>query len=100
LGPNVFTFDDALVWLKQTFTTVSVTLPYVVERKAYQIDPDDPIFASVRADYPGFDKWFDNCRKQYRECWVLEIDNKIAGLVIRKNEKHIASVRSTADQRF
>jgi hypothetical protein len=30
LGGNVFTVDDALVWLKQTFTTVSVTLPYVV----------------------------------------------------------------------
>jgi hypothetical protein len=88
LGASVLTVDEALEWLKQTFTAVSVSLPYVEERKAYQINPDDAIFSSLRADYPGFDKWFDNCRRQHRVCWVLEIGNKIAGLVIRKEENH------------
>jgi ribosomal protein S18 acetylase RimI-like enzyme len=88
LGTSVLTVDEALEWLKQTFTAVSVSLPYVEERKAYQINPDDAIFSSLRADYPGFDKWFDNCRRQHRVCWVLEIGNKIAGLVIRKEENH------------
>jgi GNAT superfamily N-acetyltransferase len=88
LDASVLTVEDALQWLKQTFTAKSVSLPYVVERKAYEINQDHAIFAGLRSDYPGFDEWFDKCRRQHRECWVLEIDNDIAGLVIRKDEAH------------
>jgi GNAT superfamily N-acetyltransferase len=88
LGAGVLTIEEALQWLTQTFTPKSVSLPYVVKRKAYELKQDDAIFASLREDYPGFDVWFDKCRKQHRDCWVLEIDNEIAGLVIRKDENH------------
>ena len=88
LGASVLTVEEALQWLKQTFSEKSVSLPYVVERKAYEIKQDHAIFSSLRADYPGFDQWFDKCRKQHRDCWVLEIENEIAGLVIRKDENY------------
>jgi hypothetical protein len=65
-----------------------VALPYVVERKAYELSLHDPIFESIRADYPGFDIWFDKCKSDHRVCWVLEVDGEIAGLVIRKEETH------------
>ena len=89
LGASVLTVEEALQWLKQTFTAKSVALPYVVERKAYEIEQDHAIFSSLRSDYPGFDQWFDKCRRQHRDCWVLEIGNEIAGLVIRKDETHV-----------
>jgi hypothetical protein len=63
-------------------------MPYVVERKAYEISQDHSILESLRIDYPKFEQWFDKCRSQHRECWVLEIDDEIAGLVIRKTETH------------
>jgi hypothetical protein len=63
-----------------------VKLPYIVERKAYEIDKSHAIFENLRADYPGFDSWFDKCRKEHRACWVLEPDGDIVGLIIRKNE--------------
>jgi GNAT superfamily N-acetyltransferase len=88
LGASVLTVEEALEWIKQTFTAKSVSLPYVAERKAYEINKDHTIFASLRLDYPGFDGWFDRCRAEHRECWVLEIGNEIAGLVSRKDEKH------------
>ncbi len=88
LGDRVFTVEEALRWLKQTFTSSPVNLPYIIERKAYELRQDHAIFSSLRADYPGFDAWFDRCRQQHRECWVLEIKNEIAGLVIRKDESH------------
>jgi GNAT superfamily N-acetyltransferase len=88
LDASVLTIEEALDWLKQTFTAKDVVLPYVVERKAYELSLADPIFQSIRADYPGFDKWFDKCRSDHRECWVLELDGEIAGLVIRKDEAH------------
>lgn len=88
LGTSLLTVEEALQWLKQTFTAQSVSLPYVVERKAYEINRDHAIFASLRSDYPGFDQWFDKCRRQHRNCWVLEIGNEIAGLVVRKDETY------------
>jgi GNAT superfamily N-acetyltransferase len=42
----------------------------------------------MRVDYPGFDAWFEKCKRQHRDCWVLEIGKEIAGLVIRKDENH------------
>jgi GNAT superfamily N-acetyltransferase len=88
LGASVLTVEEALDWLKQSFTVKSVNLPYIIERKAYEIDQAHPIFASLRSDYPGFDSWFDKCKNQHRDCWVLEIEGDIAGLVVRKTETH------------
>lgn len=88
LGANILTVEEALAWLRQTFAAKSVSFPYVVERKVYEISQDHAILASIRRDYPDFDQWFDKCRRQHRDCWVLEIDGEIAGLVIRKDESH------------
>jgi hypothetical protein len=88
LGASVFTVEEALQWLKQTFAARSVSLPYVVERKAYEISLDHPILESLRDAYPGFDGWFNKCRSQHRDCWVLEIGDEIAGRIIRKTETH------------
>jgi hypothetical protein len=91
LGDSVLTVEEALQWLKQTFTAKSVSLPYVVERKAYEINREEPILTSLRSDYPEFDQWFDRCRSEHRHCWSLEIGKDIAGLVIRKDETHADS---------
>ena len=88
LGANVFTIEEALQWVKRLFGVKAVNLPSIVQRKAYEIDKSDAIFESLRADYPDFDAWFNKCRKEHRECWVLELDGDIAGLIIRKNETH------------
>jgi len=85
---SVLTADEALEWIKQTYRQKSVPLPYIVERKAYEISRDNTVFASLREDYPGFDEWFDKCRQQHRDCWVLEIGDEIAGLIVWKNETH------------
>jgi hypothetical protein len=89
IGGNILTVEDAVQWLKRTFTAKPVSLPYVVERKAYEISRDHTILASLRADYPDFDRWFDKCRKEHRDCWTLEIAGELAGLVIRKDESHV-----------
>src|SRR3954453_9251515 len=88
LGDRVLTIDDALQWLKQTFVAKTVELPHVNERKAYELNERDQIFASLREDYPPFDGWFGRCKQAHRDCWVLEVDSEIAGLIIRKTETH------------
>lgn len=88
MGASVLTVQEALEWLRQTFQAIPVTLPYVEERKAYQIDPTEPILKSLQRDYPEFKEWFVKCRANHRDCWVLEIDKQIAGIIIRKKENH------------
>lgn len=88
LGGSVLTIEEALEWLRQTFQEKKIDLPYVVQRKAYEINLSDTIFESLRSDYDGFDVWFDRCRREHRLCWVLEVSDGIAGLVIRKEEDH------------
>lgn len=88
LGASVMTIEGSVEWLNQTFSKKPVKLPYVAEKKAYEIELRDPILDSIRLDYPDFDEWFNHCRKSHRECWVLEIDDQIAGIVIRKEETH------------
>jgi ribosomal protein S18 acetylase RimI-like enzyme len=86
LGSRTLNVHDALAWLTQTYQEQAVTLPYVVERKAYELDESDPLFVSLREDYDGFDDWFARCRSEHRACWALEIGSQLAGLIIRKDE--------------
>jgi predicted nucleic acid-binding protein len=88
LESSVLTVEEALTWLKQSFATKPVALPYIIERKAYELSQPNAMFTSLRSDYPGFDQWFDKCKRQHRNCWVLEIEKEVAGLVIRKDETH------------
>ena len=88
---SVLTVEEALTWLKQSFATKSVDLPDVVERKAYELSGQEPIFVGLRGDYDGFDAWFEKCKHDHRDCWVLELEGEVAGLVIRKTEDHDAA---------
>lgn len=89
LADRTFRVLDALAWIRRTFEPQDFRLPYVLARKAHQISLADPIFATLREDYVGFDAWFERaCRRQHRDCWIISIDDKLAGLVIRKDETH------------
>ena len=87
LGDRVLTVADVLAWVKQTFEPVRVELPFIGEKKAYALDKDDPIFDSLREDYSGFDRWFqEKCVAKHRDVWTVEIGNELAGLIIYKDE--------------
>lgn len=85
---SVLTVEEALEWLRRSFVPESINLPLVVPKKAYEVDQTDAIFVSLRADYPGFDVWFQKCIEDHRDCWVLELGKETAGIVIRKDETH------------
>ena len=87
LGGSVLSVEDAIVWLRQTFEPTAVELPHIVEREAYAVNRRDPLFDSLREDYAGFDRWFDEkCAKEHRKCWLVEVGGVMAGIVIRKEE--------------
>lgn len=87
IGSRVLSVEDAILWLRQTFEPTAVELPYIIEREAYAVDKRDPLFDSLRADYAGFDDWFDEkCAKEHRKCWIVDVAGVMAGIVIRKDE--------------
>lgn len=64
-----------------------IRLPAIELKKAYALDGADPIFASLRADYPGFDEWFaSSCQKKHRDCFVIEEDRQLSALCLLKHE--------------
>lgn len=60
--------------------------PAVRKLYAHQLIADDPILASIRADYGAveFDAWLKKCRLQHRKCWVVQLQgrNTYAGICI------------------
>ena len=85
----VFAAQDALVFLTETLGEIQLPkLPAVEWVKAYALDDSDPIFDSLRADYPGFDAWLQRCRQQHRDAmWIKDQSSrKLAGLAIVKRE--------------
>lgn len=87
-GARVLYVADAVSFLRTTYEAVAVVFPAVVEMEANTISQEDPIFVSLREDYPGFDEWWrEKCVKPMRKCWVVMDEGKVAGLLVRKDEK-------------
>lgn len=87
-GARVLYVADAVSFLRTTYEAVAVVFPAVVEMEANTISQDDPIFVSLRGDYPGFDVWWrEKCVKPMRKCWVVMDEGNVAGLLVRKDEK-------------
>ena len=89
LGKRVLFIWDAVQFLTKTYQLKDVLIDRVEEVKANEIDIKAPIFNSLRDGYKMFDNWWHNkCVKQHRDCWVIYVNNDIAGLVVRKDESN------------
>jgi ribosomal protein S18 acetylase RimI-like enzyme len=87
LGRRVLFVGDATELLIQTYEPKAVPIRHVAEVKAHEINHKDRFFDSLRDGYPEFDDWWrEKCVKQHRPCWVVYDDNKLAGLIVRKDE--------------
>ena len=82
LGERVARVEDAVAYLRAIApqTTDSALLP--IETVAHSLDAGDPIFISLRADYPGFDKWLEKCKTEHRKCWTVERNGHLAALTL------------------
>lgn len=84
---RILTVEEALS-LVGDFTSRHIAPPPAVRAvKAHHIDPTEPILASFREDYPGFDEWFSKCRRQHRQAWIINgVDECLAGFCIVNRE--------------
>lgn len=87
LGRRVLFISDATDLLIQTYEPKEVPIRHVGEVEAHEIDDEDKFFDSLRDGYPEFDDWWrEKCVKQHRSCWVVYDNERLAGLIVRKDE--------------
>jgi ribosomal protein S18 acetylase RimI-like enzyme len=87
LGARVLTVPEALEWITSETDTAPSPPPAVISMQAYQLNPRDPIFEGLRADYPGFDQWLAKCRRERRQTWLINGPDSLAAVCIVKTEE-------------
>jgi len=88
LAQRVARVAEAVSVLRDLFDKTPRPPPAVCSTVAHDLDARDPIFESLRSDYPGFDQWLSKCKRQHRRTWVIEGESgELAGLCIVKREE-------------
>ena len=84
---RVLTIADASALLRTLISSPQAPPPQVTTRALHSLRREDPIFDSLRVDYPGFDQWFGNVSQEGRQAWVIESpEGEYAGLCIWKSD--------------
>lgn len=100
LSRRVLEVADAVELLRTTFEPKDTPVRYVEEISAHAIPLSDAIFESLRADYGGFDQWWqEKCVREHRPCWIVE-DGGLAGIVVRKEESLASTDASLPGERI
>src|SRR5574341_1280483 len=88
LNDRVFTLSEATTWIQHLVDRIPGTPPAIRTAKAHTLDPRDPILHSLRSEYSDFDPWFQKCRREHRQAWIIDSpDGSLAGLCLVKHEK-------------
>lgn len=87
LAENVLPLAEAVQLLRDLSPHPLKPPPAVEHVLSYQMDSRDPIFDSLRDDYPGFDTWFAGARRAHRPAWIIRHDGgRYAGVMLIKDE--------------
>ncbi len=89
---------EAITTLETLCDVVPPALPAVSAVKAHNIDAEDPIFTSVREEYPEFDGWLIKCKREHRQSWIVTApDDSYAGVSIvnRENGAELGATEKT-----
>ncbi|MGL4637373.1 MAG: GNAT family N-acetyltransferase [Beijerinckiaceae bacterium] len=87
LARRVLFVGDATQLLTQTYEPKQVPIRHVAEVEAHTINHEDDFFDSLRDGYDDFNNWWkQKCVGERRPCWVVYENDKLAGLIVRKDE--------------
>jgi len=87
LGDRINTIAEAVSFLRDLFDKVPSPPPSISSIRAHSLNEADPIFHSLRGDYPGFDVWLQRCKRGHRLAWIVEsYGADYAGVCVVKQE--------------
>jgi L-amino acid N-acyltransferase YncA len=88
LESRVTTINEAISIVRDLYDTCPSPPPAVKDIKAHALDETDPIFQSMRKDYPGFDEWLVKCKREHRQTWVIDgKDSNLAAVCTVKQKE-------------
>jgi predicted nucleic acid-binding protein len=88
IGDRVFNVEEALEFFKTQFVRhVHAPTPAIRHVPVYNLNLSDPIFESLKADYPEFEIWWQKISREGRKVWISQkADNSLGALLILKEE--------------
>ena len=88
ISDRVLKIIEALEIFKEGLPREIKLPPALRETAMSSLDINDPIFDSLRMDYPDFNKWFMEKCQEGRKCWINTRNNGLLGaILIFKTEK-------------
>ncbi|MFA5269685.1 MAG: hypothetical protein WC379_17105 [Methanoregula sp.] len=102
IDDRVLHIDDALQFFRQFMPKKEKipSPPGLKEDFMYNLTLNDPIFDSLKHDYPEFTKWFRKKSLEHRKCYVsYRADGSIGALLIYKFEEEIIDVSPALPQK-
>lgn len=85
---RVLSIEDAISIFEKDLPVEKVSRPPALkEEQVYNLNVDDPIFDSLKEEYPRFENWFKKISREGRKCWVnFNDDGSIGAILIYKIE--------------
>lgn len=89
LEEQVLTVNEALLSLDRK----SPFKPTTIKKTTVDnLDLNDPLFDSLKEDYPEFNRWFEKISKEERDCLIYTEKGKLGALLIYKLEEEIINL--------
>ena len=85
LDERVLRIVPAVTYLRTLLNEPADPPPDVRVRYIHQLNWSDPIFSSLRVDYPGFDQWLEKAAREQRRGWTVESSRDLAGICLWKD---------------
>jgi L-amino acid N-acyltransferase YncA/rRNA-processing protein FCF1/predicted transcriptional regulator len=88
IGESVYYLHEVISSLQVLVERRPAPPPAIEEVIGYNLDEKDPIWDSLRKDYPGFDSWLDEkVKKKGRKAYVIKVNDSYAGICILKEKE-------------
>ena len=87
ISDRVFGIDEALEYFRKQAIVETVPEPAALKHiPVHNLNVDDPIFSSLKAEYSGFVGWWEKISREGRKAWVYFRDNRLGAILIYKVE--------------
>lgn len=83
ISGRVFNSEEALVYFNRQFLDIRIpSVPALKQLPVHNLDIKDPIFSSVKEEYPEFEQWWKKISREGRYAWVYFKDDGYLGAIL------------------
>lgn len=83
LSDRIFNIEEAYQYFKKISPKTRISSPpSLVRCPVYNLNINDPIFDSLKEEYPNFKDWWQKISRKGREAWVYFKENKKVGAIL------------------